>query len=163
MHRKGFAKCCILTAALMATFTGCQTASEPAADAVSDNETILESTEPPEREEKERESMQETQSDMIAEAVRQETASVDLETDDSQNAEPDKKAPTAQISDLIPTKYITRRFSECGTIETISYTTYDYFGDGDEIEKYANVYLPYGYDKEKKYNVLYLIDRKSVV
>lgn len=157
MHRKGFAKCCILAAALMATFTGCQTASEPAADAVSGSETILESTETPESEEKERESMQETQSDMIAEAVRQETASVDLETDDSQNAEPDEKEPTAQISDLIPTKYITRRFSECGTIETISYTTYDYFGDGAEIEKYANVYLPYGYDKEKKYNVLYLM------
>lgn len=157
MHGKEVARCCILAAALMVTFTGCQTASEPADDAVSGSETILESTETPESEEKERESMQETQNDMIAEAVRQETASVDLETDDSQNAEPDKKAPTAQISDLIPTKYITRRFSECGTIETISYTTYDYFGDGSEIEKYANVYLPYGYDEQKKYNVLYLM------
>lgn len=157
MHGKEVARCCILAAALMVTFTGCQTASEPADDAVSGSETILESTETPESEEKERESMQETQSDMIAEAVRQETASVDLETDDSQNAEPGEKEPTAQISDLIPTKYITRRFSECGTIETISYTTYDYFGDGSEIEKYANVYLPYGYDEQKKYNVLYLM------
>ena len=50
--REGFAKCCILTAALMATFTGCQTASEPAADTVSGSETILESTETPESEEK---------------------------------------------------------------------------------------------------------------
>ena len=101
--------------------------------------------------------MQDEQRDMIAEAIRQETASVELETEDSQNAEPTEKEPTAEISETIPVKYLSLRVTECGTIEKITYTTYDYFGDGSEIEKQANVYLPYGYDEDKKYNVLYLM------
>lgn len=44
-----------------------------------------------------------------------------------------------------------------GTIKVISYKTKDYFGDGAEITKEANVYLPYGYDESKKYPVLYLM------
>lgn len=57
----------------------------------------------------------------------------------------------------IPVKDITPIYKECGTIEEISYTTKDYFGDGSEITKPAFVYLPYGYDESKKYNVLYLM------
>ena len=96
------------------------------------------------------------QKDMIAEAIKQETADVELETDASQGVTLEKE-PTAEISEIIPVKYITQRFDECGTIEQISYTTHDYFGDGAEITKYANVYLPYGYSEEKQYNVLYLM------
>ncbi len=44
-----------------------------------------------------------------------------------------------------------------GTIEQISYKSKNYFGDGSEKEKKANVYLPAGYDKSKKYKVLYLM------
>ncbi|MDE6320000.1 MAG: hypothetical protein K2M22_09940, partial [Lachnospiraceae bacterium] len=95
--------------------------------------------------------------DMIAEAIKQETAEVEPETDDSQDAELTEGEPTAEISEVIPGKYITRRFDECGTIEQISYPTYDYFGDGSQIEKHANVYLPYGYEEGKQYNVLYLM------
>ena len=109
------------------------------------------------KEETENSSMQDEQEDMIAEAIRQETASVEPKTDNSQNAELTEREPTAEISELIPIKYTTQRFSERGTIEQITYTTYDYFGDGSEMEKQANVYLPYGYDSEKKYNVLYLM------
>ena len=108
--------------------------------------------------------------DMIAEAIRQETASVELETEKSsteqdnvqesgkqQDNEQELREPTAEISDKIPEKYLQYQLKEPGTIEQISYTTYDYFGDGAEITKYANVYLPYGYNTEKKYNVLYLM------
>lgn len=101
--------------------------------------------------------MQETQEDMIAEAIKQETALVEPETDNSQTAELTEGEPTAELSEKIPEKYVTRRTTECGTIEKITYMTRDYYGDGSEIEKYANVYLPYGYDEEKKYNVLYLM------
>ena len=46
---------------------------------------------------------------------------------------------------------------EGGTIEKISYTSKDYFGDKSDVEKEAYVYLPYGYDESKQYNVLYLM------
>ncbi len=45
-----------------------------------------------------------------------------------------------------------------GTIEKITYMTTN--REGEPRDKYANVYLPYGYDaadKEKKYNILYVM------
>ena len=45
-----------------------------------------------------------------------------------------------------------------GTIERIEYDTETYDPDGSEaIHKWANVYLPYNYDPDKQYNVLYLM------
>ena len=64
---------------------------------------------------------------------------------------------TAEIGDTIPGKYLLYQVKEAGKIEHITYTTHDYFGDGSEITKSANVYLPYGYSEDKKYNVLYLM------
>ncbi len=61
------------------------------------------------------------------------------------------------VVDAIPHEYLILRSSESGTIEKITYTTKDYFGDGSEITKPAHVYLPYGYDESKQYNVLYLM------
>lgn len=62
------------------------------------------------------------------------------------------------IVDAIPSEYLRRRVDEqSGTIEKISYQTKDYFGDESEITKHAYVYLPYNYDENKKYNVLYLM------
>lgn len=99
--------------------------------------------------------------DMIAEAIRQETAKVEPETKEEENGPEEQgenlREPTAEISDIIPGKYLFYQMVESGTIEQISYTTYDYFGDGQEITKSANVYLPYGYSEEKQYNVLYLM------
>ena len=46
-----------------------------------------------------------------------------------------------------------------GRIEKVEYTT-DVYEDGVTYPKYANVYLPYGYDEndtETRYNVLYLM------
>lgn len=114
-------------------------------------------TETEDGKETEREDMQDTQKDDIAEAIKQETAEVELETDESQDAGETEGEPTAEISELIPTKYSSRRFKQCGTIEHITYPSYDYFGDGSALEKPANVYLPYGYDETKQYNVLYLM------
>jgi len=160
MGKKRLLKFILLTAALTVTVMGCQTAPEPADDGAHDAETISESPDTADAEqnyEAEGENMQDEQKDMIAEAIRQETASVELETDDSQDGVLTEGEPTAEISEMIPAKYLSLRVTECGTIENISYTTYDYFGDGSEIEKQANVYLPYGYDEENKYNVLYLM------
>lgn len=45
-----------------------------------------------------------------------------------------------------------------GTIHRVDYTTLRQ--DGKTIPKYANIYLPYGYDRgdlEKKYNILYVM------
>lgn len=45
-----------------------------------------------------------------------------------------------------------------GTITRVNYTTTN--SDGVERDKYANIYLPYGYDqqnKAKKYNILYVM------
>lgn len=119
--------------------------------------------------------------EMIAEAIRQETAAVGPETEKTgsesenpagnqtrngtgnqdrnqdENQSENLREPTAEISDIIPVKYTSLQLLEPGRIEQISYTTHDYFGDGKEITKYANVYLPYGYSEDKKYNVLYLM------
>lgn len=163
MRRKGFTAAVLLTAALAVTVVGCGKASGPAEGSAQGGESASGSADTgdtgkqEENKETESEDMQETQEDMIAEAIRQETASVEPETDNSQTAEQTEGEPTAEISEKIPAKYVARRDTECGTIEKITYTTRDYYGDGAEIEKYANVYLPYGYDEEKKYNVLYLM------
>ena len=59
--------------------------------------------------------------------------------------------------DTIPEKYTKKRMDEAGTIVHISYPSKDYFLDGKAITKEANVYLPYGYNEDNKYNVLYLM------
>lgn len=70
---------------------------------------------------------------------------------------PENFDPTAAVSDKIPKKYLAGRSDYCGTIEHITYDTCDYFGDNSRIQKSAYVYLPYGYNKNMKYNVLYLM------
>jgi enterochelin esterase-like enzyme len=60
--------------------------------------------------------------------------------------------------DKIPEEYLVKREDAFGSIESISYPTYDYFGDSTvSITKNAFVYLPYNYDTGKQYNVLYLM------
>ncbi len=98
--------------------------------------------------------------------------STDTKDSSAQDAEatPTAGADTAEVaeevkalepfipSDKIPEEYLTKRTDSLGTIELISYPTFDYFGDSSvAITKPAYVYLPYNYDKSKKYNVLYLM------
>ena len=55
-------------------------------------------------------------------------------------------------------KYTYHDVNRRGTIKRIDYLTTNQ--NGESREKYANVYLPYGYDQEdaeKKYNVLYVM------
>lgn len=60
------------------------------------------------------------------------------------------------MSDKIPSEYFAT-LENGGQIKPISYTTKDYFGDNSQITKFANVYLPAGYDGSKQYCVLYLM------
>lgn len=46
-------------------------------------------------------------------------------------------------------KYQQKRADEAGVIEHIRYPSKDYFLAGKEITKEANVYLPYGYSRDK--------------
>ena len=53
-------------------------------------------------------------------------------------------------------------FSPCekaGVVEAVNYTAHNHAGSGEEFEKTALVYLPYGYDPvdtAKKYNAMYM-------
>lgn len=63
-----------------------------------------------------------------------------------------------EVVDIIPSKYTAPYDKgEKGTVEKISYMAKDYIGDGEDVEKFAYVYLPAGYDESRKYNVLYLM------
>lgn len=58
----------------------------------------------------------------------------------------------------IPRSYHTPA-KHAGTLERITYRTYDSFNygiAGHELEKVAWVYVPYGYDSNSRYDVLYL-------
>lgn len=58
----------------------------------------------------------------------------------------------------VPDGYYSKA-TQRGTLETFTYDTKDYIGDGETIQSHATVYLPYGYDQndtDTKYNILYL-------
>ncbi|MBE5891057.1 MAG: hypothetical protein E7282_08840 [Lachnospiraceae bacterium] len=46
---------------------------------------------------------------------------------------------------------------EAGTLTEFWYDTRDYNGDGEEMEKFAIVYTPFGFQETENYNVLYLM------
>jgi enterochelin esterase-like enzyme len=95
--------------------------------------------------------------DGISEAIALETSSVDVSAGEASEEDIENRVPTAEIGDVVLPKYTNLNTKEAGTIERITYTAHDYFGDGEPVEKEANVYLPYGYDESKQYNVLYLM------
>lgn len=66
-------------------------------------------------------------------------------------------APAKNEGIEIPAEYRKLKKDAAGTVEEITYTTKDYYGTGEEMTKPAYVYLPYGYDVEKQYNVLFLM------
>ena len=63
---------------------------------------------------------------------------------------------TKQQRDVIPETY-RAMVKDGGSIEHITYSSKKYYGDKSQNIKKANVYLPAGYDKSKKYSVLYLM------
>ena len=72
----------------------------------------------------------------------------------------DNKTVSVGLSmDPVPEEYM-RQPSRHGRLEKFYYetNTYGLYGREEEkIKKYAEVYLPYGYDESEKYNVIYLM------
>ncbi len=89
--------------------------------------------------------------------IAQETAEVDM----GLIKENDAKAAAAVGKREFPENSIPDAYriirKNAGRIERVIYTSKAYYGNGEDVEKIANVYLPAGYDDTKKYNVLYLM------
>ncbi len=57
----------------------------------------------------------------------------------------------------VPTVFDSQESTKPGTLEKLDYTTRAYATDSREVTKTAWVYLPYGYNEETSYNILYLM------
>ena len=57
----------------------------------------------------------------------------------------------------VPEKYDGAESEQTGTVEEVVYETKAYATDERTVTKTAYVYLPYGYSREKEYNILYLM------
>lgn len=57
----------------------------------------------------------------------------------------------------VPNLFDDQICEEEGRVIKISYETKAYGTDNRKVEKSCNVYLPYGYDEAKQYNILYLL------
>ena len=57
----------------------------------------------------------------------------------------------------VPEKYDGAEPEQAGTVEEVVYETKAYATDERTVTKTAYVYLPYGYSREKEYNILYLM------
>ena len=57
----------------------------------------------------------------------------------------------------VPSQFDGAACSRPGTVEELVYQTKAYATDGRAVEKSALVYLPYGYDGSRPYNILYLM------
>ena len=69
-----------------------------------------------------------------------------------------KNITTAQAERwAVPTAFDKTDCPQKGALEKIDYATKAYATDGREVEKSAYVYLPYGYNGENRYNILYLL------
>ena len=57
----------------------------------------------------------------------------------------------------VPEQFDAQTPAQAGTVEELVYQTKAYATDGRTVEKRALVYLPYGYDESRPYNILYLM------
>ena len=57
----------------------------------------------------------------------------------------------------VPSQFDAVECAQAGTVEELVYMTKAYGTDGRDVQKRALVYLPYGYDSTKEYNILYLM------
>ena len=57
----------------------------------------------------------------------------------------------------VPEQYDAPNCSQPGSVEELVYTTHAYATDSRPVQKRALVYLPYGYDETRQYNILYLL------
>lgn len=63
---------------------------------------------------------------------------------------------TVQMTTAVPELYF-RAAKQQGSIEVVEYASKDYTGSMDPTTKPAYVNLPYGYDANRKYDIIYLI------
>lgn len=57
----------------------------------------------------------------------------------------------------VPEQYDAPGCPQAGTVEELTYQTKAYGTDSRDLQKRALVYLPYGYDENRQYNILYLM------
>lgn len=63
---------------------------------------------------------------------------------------------TLSMTTPVPSGYF-QAAAQKGTVEVVEYESKDYTGSTAPTHKPAYVYLPYGYDSSKKYDIIYLI------
>lgn len=68
----------------------------------------------------------------------------------------DIEPSTLEMTVPVPRNYF-QPASQKGTVEVVEYQSKDYTGSMAPTQKPAYVYLPYGYDSSKKYDIIYLI------
>ncbi|MBO4391170.1 MAG: hypothetical protein J5825_09975 [Lachnospiraceae bacterium] len=175
MHFKKLQTLCVSTALVLTLAAGCSTpapntettASGTKEQQVTQTEEKTEETKEESTSEKQTEeqkttsvNVEETKTEATEEvsSIEETNETGETSTEEASEAETEEPiVPTATIDTSIPFKYSKLNMKAAGTIEKITYTAHDYAGDGSEITKNANVYLPAGYDPSKKYNVLYLM------
>lgn len=69
----------------------------------------------------------------------------------------DEDFPVNEIPERYKFGNLTEFEGEKGSVDDIYYVAEDHFGHNKSVEKHAFVYLPPGYDENRKYNVLYLL------
>lgn len=89
--------------------------------------------------------------------------SADISSAEIQEQSEPSSADTEVIMQNVELGIVPERYYESaeqqGVLETFTYDTKDYIGDGEAIQSQATVYLPYGYDQDDvstRYDILYL-------
>ncbi len=105
---------------------------------------------------------------MLAACNASNSESVEVEALETENQPENNSQENSSMGSKVNMKNITLTsvpdgyYSEAtkqGTLETFTYDTKDYVGNGNAIQSQATIYLPYGYDQsdiDTKYNILYL-------
>ncbi|WP_408071326.1 alpha/beta hydrolase [Butyrivibrio sp. JL13D10] len=147
----------MMTMGLLTACSMADTTNKNAEAAESVENEVKEETANTEETESEDSEVKEPADNAYAEAIAEETSVSEEATEAAEEDAKEERVPTAEIGEHVLPKYTNLRTDEAGTIEHISYTGHDYAGDGSEITKEANVYLPPNYDAEKKYNLMILL------
>lgn len=84
---------------------------------------------------------------------------IQQENNSQENSSMESKVNMKNITlTSVPDRYYEEATKQ-GTLETFTYDTKDYAGNGNDIQSRATIYLPYGYDQsdiDTKYNIFYL-------
>ncbi len=101
------------------------------------------------------------QDNAVSETVPQETIPQETvpEPESDMNTESGTEHPFPQELKMIPEEYF-QAADQQGTLMDLYYDTYESFSYNEKsepLQKHAVVYLPYGYSKDQKYDVFYLM------